>query len=135
MDVEPFLISSSVIGVLAQRLVRQICSGCRQEYAASKQELVRYGLPLPEGIGDEVTLYRGKGCDKCKQSGYKGRTGVHELMLFNDNIRDQILEKSPVHTLRKLAVESGMRTLQMDAVMKVLSGVTSVDEVLRVLYA
>jgi len=135
MGVEPFLISSSVIGVLAQRLVRQICSGCRQEYTAPRQELVRYGLPLPEGIGEEVTLYRGKGCDKCKHTGYKGRTGVHELMMFNDPIRDQILDRSPSHILRNLAMDGGMRTLQMDAVLKVLNGVTSVDEVLRVLYA
>ncbi|HTQ11603.1 MAG TPA: ATPase, T2SS/T4P/T4SS family [Fimbriimonadaceae bacterium] len=135
MDVEPFLISSSVIGVLAQRLVRQICSSCKQEYTAPRQELVRYGLPLPEGLGDDVTLYRGKGCDKCKHTGYRGRTGVHELMLFNDPIRDKILERSPSHILRKLALENGMRTLQMDAVLKVLNGVTSVDEILRVLYA
>ncbi len=135
MDVEPFLISSSVIGVLAQRLVRQVCSGCRQEYTTSRQELVRYGLPLPDGIDDEITLYRGKGCDRCKHSGYRGRTGVHELMLFNDGIRDKVLERSPSHILRKLAMENGMRTLQMDAVVKVLNGVTSVDEILRVLYA
>lgn len=135
MDVEPFLISSSVIGVLAQRLVRQICSGCKQEYTAPRQELVRYGLPLPEGLPDDVTLYKGKGCDKCKHTGYRGRTGVHELLIFNDSIRDQILEKSPSHIIRRLAMENGMRTLQMDAVMKVLNGVTSVDEVLRVLYA
>ncbi|HWA83370.1 MAG TPA: GspE/PulE family protein, partial [Fimbriimonadaceae bacterium] len=105
MDVEPFLISSSVIGVLAQRLVRQICTSCKQEYTAPKQELVRCGLPLPDGLPDELTLYRGKGCDKCKHSGYKGRTGVHELMLLNDGIRDEILEKSPSHVLRRLAID------------------------------
>ncbi|HVT13584.1 MAG TPA: GspE/PulE family protein [Fimbriimonadaceae bacterium] len=135
MNVEPFLISSSVIGVLAQRLVRQICTSCKQEYTAPRQELVRCGLPLPEGLPEELTLYRGKGCDKCKHSGYKGRTGVHELMLLNDPIRDEILEKSPSHVLRKLAIENGMKTLQMDAVMKILNGVTTVDEILRVLYA
>lgn len=135
MDVEPFLISSSVIGVLAQRLVRQICTSCRQDYSASRQELVRYGLPIPDGLGEEVTLYRGKGCEKCKHTGFKGRTGVHELMIFTDKIRDEILLKSPSHILRRLAMENGMRTLQMDAVMKVLNGVTSVDEILRVLYA
>jgi type IV pilus assembly protein PilB len=135
MDVEPFLISSSVIGVLAQRLVRQICPGCRQDYTSSRQELVRCGMPLPEGLPEEVTLYKGRGCDRCKHSGYRGRTGVHELMVFNDAIRDEILQKSPSHVLRNLAIANGMRTLQMDAVLKVLSGVTTVDEVLRVLYA
>ncbi len=135
MDVEPFLISSSVLGVLAQRLVRQICPSCKQEYQVSRQELLRFGLPVPDDTGEEIKLYKGKGCDKCKHSGYKGRTGVHELMLFDDAIRDQILERSPSHILRRLAMANGMITLQMDAVAKVLTGVTTVEEVLRVLYA
>ncbi len=139
MDVEPFLISSSIIGVLAQRLVRQICTHCKESYTASRESLVRYGFPVPDEIGadtnGEVTLFRGAGCDHCKGTGYKGRTGVHELMAFNDEIRDEILKKSPSHIIRKLAIQNDMKTLQMDAVQKILMGVTSVDEVLRVIYA
>jgi type IV pilus assembly protein PilB len=138
MEVEPFLISSSIVGVLAQRLVRAICTKCKEEYTAPAAELVRFGFPLPDHISPNdpaVTLYRGKGCDHCKNTGYKGRTGVHELMAMSDPIRDEILKKSPSHIIRRLAVENGMRTLQMDSVAKILDGVTSVDEVLRVIYA
>ncbi|MBX7133721.1 MAG: GspE/PulE family protein [Fimbriimonadaceae bacterium] len=139
MEVEPFLISSSIIGVLAQRLVRQICPNCKESYTGTRESLLRYGFPLPEEIGaethGELTLFKGAGCDQCKGTGYKGRTGVHELMAMNDEIRDEILNKSPSHIVRKLAVDNGMRTLQVDAVTKVLMGVTSVDEVLRVIYA
>jgi len=139
MGVEPFLISSSIVGILAQRLVRQICPNCKESYTASRESLLRYGFPMPEEVAadthGELTLFRGAGCDKCKGSGYKGRTGVHELMALNDPIRDEILKKSPSHILRRLAVDNGMRTLQMDAVAKILMGVTSVDEVLRVIYA
>ncbi len=135
MDVEPFLISSAILGVLAQRLVRQVCSNCREEYEVSKKELVRFGLPVREDAPEDLMLSRGKGCERCKHTGYKGRTGVHELMLFNDPIRDQILQKSPSHIIRRLALEAGMITLQQDAVEKILTGVTTVEEVLRVLYA
>jgi type IV pilus assembly protein PilB len=139
MGVETFLISSSIIGVLAQRLVRQICPNCKESYPATREMLLRVGLPVSDDLGadthGELTLFRGKGCDKCKGTGYKGRTGVHELMALNDEIRDKILDKSPSHILRNLAMENGMKTLQEDAVAKVLSGVTTVDEVLRVLYA
>lgn len=139
MGVEPFLISSSIIGVLAQRLVRQICPGCKESYAGSREMLLRAGLPVGEELGaetlGEITLFRGRGCDKCKGSGYRGRTGVHELMAMSDPIRDKILEKSPSHVIRNLGLENGMKTLQMDATAKIVAGVTTVDEVLRVLYA
>jgi type II secretory ATPase GspE/PulE/Tfp pilus assembly ATPase PilB-like protein len=101
--------------------------------------LLRYGFPIPDELAaethGEITLFRGAGCDKCKGTGYKGRTGIHELMSMNDEMRDAILNHSPAHILRKMSVENGMKTLQMDAVRKILMGVTSVDEVLRVLYA
>jgi len=139
MEVEPFLISSSVIGVLAQRLVRTICPNCRESFPATRESLLRQGLPLDETMGTEtdggLTIFKGKGCDKCKGTGYKGRSGVHELMTFTDDVRDQILKHEPSHVLRKLAMKHGMRTLQQDAVQKILLGVTTVDEVLRVLYA
>lgn len=139
MEVEPFLISSSIIGVLAQRLVRQICPHCKESYPAQREALLRYGFPIPEEFGaethGELTLFKGRGCDHCKGTGYKGRTGVHELMMMTDELRDQVLERSPSHILRNLAVSQGMRTLQTDAVAKIMMGVTTVDEVLRVIYA
>ena len=101
--------------------------------------MLRYGFPLPDEIGadtnGEITLFKGKGCDHCKGTGYKGRTGIHELMVMTDEIRDEVLKRGPAHLVRNLAVQSGMKTLQMDAVSKILMGVTSVDEVLRVIYA
>ncbi len=139
MEVEPFLISSSIVGIMAQRLVRQICANCKESYVGSRESLLRYGFPLPDELAadthGEITLFRGMGCDHCRGSGYRGRTGVHELMAMNDEIRDEILKKSPSHILRRLAIANGMKTLQMDAVQKILMGMTSVDEVLRVIYA
>jgi type IV pilus assembly protein PilB len=139
MGVEPFLISSSIICVLAQRLGRVICPSCKEPYHASKESLIRYGFPVPDEMGadthGDLTLFKGAGCDKCRNSGYKGRTGVHELMVMSDDIRDRILEKAPSHVLRQLAVSNGMKTLQVDAVSKIVMGITTVDEVLRVIYA
>lgn len=139
MGVEPFLISSSIIGVLAQRLVRQVCPNCKTSYTASKESLLRYGFPIPEEIGadtqGELTLFRGSGCDHCKGSGYRGRTGIHELLPFTDEIRDEILKKAPGHVIRNMALKTEMKTLQMDAVQKILMGFTSVEEILRVIYA
>jgi type II secretory ATPase GspE/PulE/Tfp pilus assembly ATPase PilB-like protein len=139
MGVEPFLISSSIIGVMAQRLLRQICPKCKQAYTAPREMLLRYGFPLPEDVGanthGELTLFKGAGCEYCKGTGYKGRTGVHELLVMSDEIRDKILERCPSHIIRNLAMSQGMKTLQMDAVSKILMGVTSIDEVLRVIYA
>jgi type IV pilus assembly protein PilB len=139
MGVEPFLIASSIIGVLAQRLCRVTCPNCKQPYDVQKQDIVRYGFALPYGLEndgkDTVTLYRGVGCDKCKKTGYKGRTGIHELMIVTDELRDMIMKESPGHILRKEAEKNGMRSLQDDALAKVLLGVTTLDEVVRVIYA
>lgn len=138
MEVEPFLISSSLIGILAQRLVRVVCPNCKESYTAPKESLIRYGFPVPEDVGDEngdITLFKGAGCDKCKGTGYKGRTGIHELLDVNEEIKDAILRREAGHTIQQLAIQNGMRTLQMDAVSKILMGTTSVEEVLRVIYA
>ncbi|MEI7986170.1 MAG: GspE/PulE family protein [Armatimonadota bacterium] len=139
MGVEPFLISSSVIGILAQRLMRVTCSNCKEPYQVKKTDVIRFGFELPKQIMDNgsetITLYRGAGCDKCKKSGYKGRTGIHELMLVTDELRDMILKHEPSHLLRIAAVKNGMQTLQDDALAKVLLGITTIDEVVRVIYA
>ncbi len=139
MGVEPFLISSSIIGILAQRLIRVLCPNCKEQYTATRESLLRYGFPVPEELGaethGEITLFKARGCDKCKSTGYKGRSGVHELLTMNDEIRDAILRGAAAHELRRLAIENGMRTLQQDAMAKIINGVTSVDEVIRVIYS
>ncbi|MES1228164.1 MAG: GspE/PulE family protein, partial [Armatimonadota bacterium] len=139
MGVEPFLISSSLNGILAQRLVRKICENCKETYTAHRDMLVRYGFPVPNELGantdGQVTLFRGRGCDVCKETGFKGRTGIHELLVISDEIRDEIIRRGPSHQVREIGVAQGMKTLQMDAMLKILMGVTNVDEVVRVLYA
>ncbi|HRD31493.1 MAG TPA: ATPase, T2SS/T4P/T4SS family, partial [Fimbriimonadaceae bacterium] len=139
MEVEPFLIASSIVGVLAQRLVRKICPKCKESYTASRESLIRYGFPVPEDVGadtqGELTLFRGAGCDHCKGTGYKGRMGIHELLDVSDEVRDLILRREPAHIIKNKAMEQGMRTLQDDAVQKILMGLTDVDEVLRVIFA
>lgn len=139
MGVEPFLIASSIVGILAQRLVRVLCPNCKEEYTTSRESLLRYGFPVPDELGadtnGEITLFRPKGCDKCKGTGYKGRSGVHELLVMDDQMRNAILHKAPAHEIRGLAQNAGMRSLQYDALQKILMGSTSVDEVVRVIYS
>ena len=102
-------------------------------------EMRRLGLPVPDGFGDDtggmVQVMKGEGCDTCKGSGFKGRSGIHELLFMTDEIRDEILRRNPAHIIRNLAVAAGMRTLQMDATEKILMGLTTVDEIIRVIYA
>ena len=83
----------------------------------------------------QITLYKGRGCDVCKETGYKGRSGIHELLIVNDEIKNEIIKRSPSHILRDLAIKNGMKSLQTDAMLKVLMGLTTVEEVVRVIYA
>ncbi|HOP81400.1 MAG TPA: GspE/PulE family protein, partial [Armatimonadota bacterium] len=133
MGIEPFLISSGVIGVLAQRLVRCICTKCKEQYKPPLDAVKRLGIPLDEG--SSVTFYRGKGCDYCKGTGYKGRIGIYELMIMNDKIRDLVLTRASSHTIREAAIQTGMKTLKEDAMEKILLGTTSLEESLRVIYS
>jgi general secretion pathway protein E len=128
MGVEPFLVGSSLVGVLAQRLVRILCVECREPYAASPEELSEAGLEAQEG---PVTLYRGRGCSACAHTGYKGRIGIFELMLVEDSIRAMVSKNVDAKTIKKQAVARGMGTLRLDGSRKVLQGVTSVAELLR----
>ena len=133
MQIEPFLIASSVIGVLAQRLVRVVCPKCKEQYQPPRDAIKRLGI---DGDGDtKVLFYRGKGCDHCRGNGYKGRIGVYELMIMNDRIRDLVLQKASSHLMREVAIESGMKTLRDDAIAKILLGQTTLEECLRVIYA
>jgi len=133
MGIEPFLIASSVIGVLAQRLVRTICPKCKEQYKPPIDAVKRLGINIEHGT--EVTFYRGRGCDNCRGSGYKGRIGIYELMIVSDRIRDLILKKESSHVIRAAAVEEGMKSLKDDAIEKILLGATSLEESLRVIYS
>ena len=126
--VEPYLVSSSLIGVMAQRLVRRICSNCRQRFEPSGHELREIGL-LDTMRGE---FFVGSGCDKCFKTGYRGRTGIYELMMINEEIQELIYKRENAGTIKKAALEAGLKTLRMDGARKVLKGTTTIAEVLRV---
>ncbi len=129
MDVEPFLVSSSVAAVIAQRLVRVLCAECRQPASLSQEECVKLGLDVKSVA---TTIYHAVGCDTCMKTGYRGRQGIYEILLVDDDIRALILAKTDSTQIQKLAVEKGMTTLAYEGAVKVLEGVTTVEEVLRV---
>jgi general secretion pathway protein E len=129
MGVENFLLSSTVRGILAQRLVRVICPSCKEvdsSMVADKEELKLFG------IDRETSLYRGKGCEKCAFTGYYGRMGIFELLFVNEDIRRLILKNSDSNQIREMAKQNGMRTLLEDGSEKVKNGLTTLSEVLRV---
>ena len=130
MGVEPFLISSSLLGVLAQRLLRRVCEKCKEVYAPSESLLKDIGLE--EKIGTKISFTRGKGCKVCNNSGYKGRTGIYELLKVTPEIQEAVLKKASADTIRDTAVKQGMVTLRQSALEKLLLGVTTPEEVLRV---
>ncbi len=129
MGVEPFLVAGTVEAVMAQRLLRRLCEHCKEPYRPARTD-VPPDFPWDD-IGDGE-IYRNKGCRECRNVGYSGRMGIYELLVANDEIRQLALERTSSWQIRKKAVESGMRTLRMDAWDKVTAGDTSVDEVLRV---
>ncbi|MDR7521008.1 MAG: type II secretion system ATPase GspE [Armatimonadota bacterium] len=131
MGVEPFLISSSLIAVLAQRLARAICPRCKVAYTPPADALRRLGADAVDG---NVVFYRGQGCDHCRGTGYRGRIGIFELLMITDSIRKLIVERASSTEIKAQAIREGMRTLREDAFEKVLSGVSTIDEILRVVY-
>lgn len=127
MGIEPYLISSTLVGVLAQRLVRRICSDCKEAYDPTEQELEQMGLPSGSG-----PFYRGKGCDQCYDTGYRGRHGVYELMVVDGRVQQQIVKSADAATLRRIALKQGMCTLRDHGAQLVADGITTTSEVLRV---
>lgn len=148
MGIEPFMISSSLLGVLAQRLMRRVCTECRIPYHPTSEELARYGLSL-SGDGEQLTFYKanklspkeieqrkatGKPiCEKCGGVGYKGRVGVYEFMRMNDRLAELINKGAPTEVIKEAAVESGMKTLLAYSLMLVKQGLTTLEEVDRVI--
>jgi type IV pilus assembly protein PilB len=129
MGIEPFNVSSAVNLIVAQRLVRRICGGCKAEHAYSDDELKVLGTTRKDWEG--VTFYKGKGCEKCSGSGYKGRAGLYEVMAFSPELRRLILRGASTAELQKQAVDDGMLTLRMDGIVKIRKGVTTLDEVVK----
>ncbi len=130
MGIEPFLVTSSVIGILAQRLMRNICNECKNVYTPDEESLQNIGI-TPEMYGGKK-IYRGKGCQDCLNTGYRGRTGIFELMILNDSIKNLILKTSDSSSIKHKAVEHEMTTLRQDGALKVLNGITTIEEVLRI---
>jgi type II secretory ATPase GspE/PulE/Tfp pilus assembly ATPase PilB-like protein len=126
MGAEPFLISSSVIGILAQRLVRKICDKCKEPYVPADNLLEDLG------IQEKAGFYRGKGCPNCNNSGFAGRLGIFEMLVVNEEIRKMINDKDSSDNIKKKAKQQGMKVLLEDGIEKVRKGITTIDEVLKV---
>ncbi len=132
MGVEPFLVSSSLLAIMAQRLVRRLCPVCKEEYELSDDELKRLGIS-PQKIKSRKAFRAGHNdCDFCQNARYKGRTGIHELLLIDEEIRSLIIQRMDSSAIKRAAFKKGFKTLRMDGATKVLAGMTSVQEVLLV---
>ncbi len=129
MGVEPYLITATLEGVLAQRLVRRICPDCRTEYEPSKELLMELNL-TPEQVQGKK-FYYGRGCERCNNTGFKGRTGLFELLVMNDTIRDLVANNASTDTIRQAARKMGMRTLREAGLQALFSGITTIEEVVR----
>jgi general secretion pathway protein E len=130
LGVEPYLVSSSLIAIIAQRLVRRVCQDCKEPARPSANELRELGIV--EEAGREGEFFVGAGCEKCFQTGYRGRTGIYELMLINEDIQNLIYNRESAGTIKRAALDAGLQTLRMDGARKVVAGITTVSEVLRV---
>ncbi len=128
MGVEPFLVASSVLGIIAQRLIRRVCSKCKQPHTLTQYEMTELGLSI---VPDGAHVHKAVGCPGCNNTGYSGRTVIHELMITDESIRALIVKASDAGTIKKAAIANGMLTLRDDGVAKVLSGVTTVEELMR----
>jgi type IV pilus assembly protein PilB len=129
LGLEPFLVTASVEGIVAQRLVRRICNGCKTAYTPALEQLMELGLRAEDAEGR--VFYYGKGCDACNNTGYKGRQGLYEIMTLDDTMRDMIVQHASTQTLRVEAKKRGMRTLRECGLMAIYDGVTSIEEVVR----
>jgi general secretion pathway protein E len=132
MGVEPFLIASSVIGVIGQRLVRMVCRNCKVMYTPDERVLDKLGIPAGQREG--LQFARGEGCQVCSQRGYKGRTGVFEVLRMNEHIKRLVMDGRSALEIRDVAISEGMVTMKQCGLSKVLDGTTTPEEVMRVVY-
>ena len=129
MGIEPFLISSAVILILAQRLIRKICMDCREPIKVHPQLLIDLGVP-PDEV-KSLTIYKGKGCPICNNTGYKGRVGLYEVMPMKEDIKELVLSRASTSEVKKEAIRLGMKTLRQSGILKIKNGLTTIEEVLR----
>jgi general secretion pathway protein E len=134
LGVEPYLVSSSLIAIIAQRLVRKVCPDCKRATEPSAHELRELGLG-EVAVKNGGQFFVGTGCEKCFQTGYRGRTGIYEMMLINEEIQNLIYKRETAGTIKRIALDAGLQTLRMDGARKVLAGITTISEVLRVTQA
>ncbi|MGH8649232.1 MAG: ATPase, T2SS/T4P/T4SS family, partial [Burkholderiales bacterium] len=130
IGIEPYVSASALIGVVAQRLVRRLCTDCRRPYTPERETLRAMGVP--EGEASTLMFYRADGCDACKQTGYRGRVGIYEIMAVTDDLRRLIAQRGAESELREAAIASGMLSLGEDGLLKVKAGLTTPQELLRV---
>ncbi|MBL7962096.1 Flp pilus assembly complex ATPase component TadA, partial [bacterium] len=128
MGIEPFLTASAVSGVLAQRLVRKLCPKCKEKFTPDDSLLKSVNIKTSSSLA----FYRTKGCSHCNNKGYKGRLAIYELLMVNEDIKKLTMERASSGKIKEAAIENGMRTLRQDGISKVLQGLTTVEEVLRV---
>jgi type IV pilus assembly protein PilB len=133
MGIEPFLTSSAVDAVLAQRLARRLCSHCKEPYTATREMLRKNDFPPEVCDRDDVVLYRAKGCSRCNNTGYRGRLGLYEVMIVSEAIRRLTVERKSADEIGRVAAAEGMKALREDGIDKVLLGMTSVEEIARVI--
>lgn len=129
LGLEPFLVTATLEGILAQRLVRKLCNNCKTEYQPSLEQLMELEL-RPEDVSGR-TFYYGKGCDNCNNTGYRGRQGIYEIMLLDDEMKDQIVQHASTQILRQEAKKRGMRSLRQSGLMAIYDGITTIEEVVR----
>jgi type IV pilus assembly protein PilB len=130
MGIEPFLVASSVNLIGAQRLLRKVCAECKAPVEIPRQQLIDVGIP-PEEVGD-IKAMKGTGCRVCNNTGYKGRIAVYEIMIFNEELKEFVLNGASTLELKREAVRQGMKTLRASAITKFREGMTTVDEIVRV---
>jgi len=129
LGLEPFLVTATIEGVIAQRLVRRICNECKEEYTPNEEQLMELELRLSDVAGKK--LYIGKGCEKCNNTGYRGRLGIYEILVFDEDMRDAVIKHASTQVLRKMAQARGMRTLRESGILSIFDGLTTIDEVVR----
>jgi len=129
LGLEPFLITATIEGIVAQRLVRKICSNCKTEYTPAEEQLMELELRTEDVVGKK--FFYGKGCDNCNNTGYRGRMGLYEIMLLDDDMRDQIVKHASTQVLRAECRKRGMRTLRQGGLLAIYDGVTTIEEVVR----
>ncbi|MCJ7729769.1 MAG: Flp pilus assembly complex ATPase component TadA, partial [Sedimentisphaerales bacterium] len=129
LGIEPFLITATLEGLIAQRLVRKICRNCKEPYEPTEEQLLELGL-TPEVVRGKI-FYYGRGCDRCNNTGYRGRMGIFEIMTFNDEMRELVMNHASTNILRNAARKGGMRMLREKGLNAIYNGLTTIEEVVK----